>query len=87
MSSVEGMSVGKPFLASDVDGLREVVDGYGLLFPEGDSSALAKEIQTLSADRDLYESVAQKCFKRALDFDIAKMVGGYLKIYRELLNK
>ena len=48
LSSVEGMSVGKPFLASDVDGLREVVKGAGILFPHGDSETLAQAISNLA---------------------------------------
>ena len=32
LSSVEGMAAGKPFIASDVPGLREVIKGAGLLF-------------------------------------------------------
>ena len=33
LSSIEGMASGRPFVASDVDGLREVVQGAGVLFP------------------------------------------------------
>lgn len=81
LSSVEGMSVGKPFLASDVDGLREVVKGAGILFPHGDSKALANEIMTLENSPEKYRSVADACRQRAAQFDISKMVEGYAKIY------
>lgn len=84
LSSVEGMSVGKPFLASDVDGLREVVKGAGILFPHQDSAALAEEILKLDQSPELYQSVVQKCYNRALLFDISKMVDGYSKIYNNL---
>lgn len=80
LSSVEGMSVGKPFLASDVDGLREVVKGAGILFPHQDSAALAEEILKLDQSPELYQSVVQKCYNRALLFDISKMVDGYSKM-------
>lgn len=87
LSSVEGMSVGKPFIASDVDGLREVVKGYGILFPHQDSEALANEILRLDADKKLYEEIASQCGKRAREFDISKMTEGYIEIYNKLISK
>lgn len=84
LSSVEGMSVGKPFLASDVDGLREVVDGAGVLFPHGDSTAFAKEIISLESSPERYRSVSAACRGRAARFDILEMTEGYTQIYRLL---
>lgn len=84
LSSVEGMSVGKPFLASDVDGLREVVNGAGILFPHGDSKALANEIMTLENSSEKYQSVATACRQRAAQFDISKMADGYVELYKSL---
>ena len=84
LSNIEGMSVGKPFIASNVDGLREVVDGYGILFPHGDEKALASIIGRLSEDKEYYRQVADKCWKRAQMFDIRKMVDGYNEVYLNL---
>ena len=84
LSSVEGMSVGKPFLASDVDGLREVVAGAGILFPHKDSKTLAHQILQLEKSHESYTSVANACLDRASDFDISKMVEGYYRIYNPL---
>lgn len=84
LSNIEGMSVGKPFIASDVDGLREVTSGYGILFPHEDAHALANEIKRLSEDKNYYCSTADKCWERAQMFDINKMVDGYEKVYRQI---
>lgn len=84
LSSVEGMSVGKPFLASDVDGLREVVGGAGVLFPHGDAEALAAEIGRLADNPEEYAAVADRCRRRADQFDISAMVNSYSKIYQSL---
>lgn len=84
LSSVEGMSVGKPFLASDVDGLREVVAGAGILFPHGDHQTLAEEILSIESSSDMYTSISSKCRLRASHYDIAHMVDGYLKIYQSI---
>ncbi len=82
LSNIEGMSVGKPFIASDVNGLREVTSGYGLLFPHGDDATLAYILQTLAKDRDYYNEVAKKCLQRAKEYDLTTMVEKYEELYR-----
>lgn len=84
LSSVEGMSVNKPFLASNVEGLKEVVDGAGVLFQEGNSQQLAKIILELMNDKDLYSVTAKKCLERARKYDISQMVTQYSLIYQKL---
>lgn len=85
LSNIEGMSSGRPFVASDVDGLREVTKGYGVLFPHGDAEALAGVIRQLHDDKAYYDEVADKCYQRAMMFDINKMVDGYESVYKELV--
>lgn len=84
LSNIEGMSVGKPFIASDVDGLREMTQGAGLLFPHGDDKALADIIEQLYSDHQMYQQVADACYQKAKQFDISKMVEQYDKLYRDL---
>jgi len=84
LSNVEGMSAGRPFVASDVDGLREVTSGYGLLFPHGDAQALATTIRRLHDDRELYAATAARCYQRARQYDLSRMMDGYEKLYEEL---
>lgn len=85
LSNIEGMAAGIPFVASDVEGIHEVTNGYGLLFPHEDSNALADIILRLSEDKDLYQQVAKRCLKRARQFDINKMVCRYNDVYMQLL--
>ena len=85
LSNIEGMSSGRPFVASDVDGLREVTKGYGVLFPHEDAEALANIIRRLHDDKAYYDEVADKCYLRAMMFDINKMVDGYESVYKELV--
>ncbi len=84
LSSVEGMSVGKPFLASDVDGLREVVKGAGIIFPHQNAEALAREILGLDSNPVKYKAIADNCYRRALRFDISRMVSNYINLYQSL---
>lgn len=84
LSNIEGMSVGKPFIASDVDGLREMTQGAGMLFPHGDDKALADMIRNLHDDCQLYQQVADSCYAKARRFDISKMVEAYNNVYESL---
>lgn len=84
LSNIEGMSVGRPFIASDVDGLREITKGYGVLFPHGDDLALANEIKRLAEEGDYYNQIAERCYERAKQFDIKKMVDSYANVYNQL---
>ena len=87
LSNIEGMSSGKPFIASDVKGLREVTEGYGVLFPQGDAEALAGIIRQLHDDPVYYQDVAERCYSRAQQYDIQKMVEGYEQVYLSLINE
>lgn len=81
LSNIEGMAAGKPFVASDVEGIHEVTDGYGVLFPHEDAEALAAIIQRLHDDADYSQEVAAKCYERAKQFDITEMVARYNSVY------
>ena len=81
LSSIEGMSSGKPFVASDVDGLYEIVNGYGVLFQEGNDKALSETILKLIQNKTLYANIAEKCQKRATEFDLHTTIDSYLSIY------
>jgi len=87
LSSIEGMASGRPFIASDVDGLREMVGGVGVLFPHGDDVALAQKIQWLCEHPDEYREVAERCQEKARQYDISVTADNYLKLYEKLLNK
>lgn len=87
LSSIEGMASGKPFVASDVPGLKEVVSGAGILFPVGDEKKLAKEILHLSNDPDHYAATVEKCLARAKEYDISKMVAEHINLYEEILRQ
>ena len=81
LSSIEGMCGGKPFVASDVDGLHEVVKGAGVLFPHENDSMLAKIIEDLRLSKDLADRIANACKKRADLYDIRKTVEAYHRMY------
>lgn len=85
LSSIEGMAAGKPFIATDVNGLREVVSGAGELFELYNSDQLASILSKLESDKEYYSMVAKRCSQRAAEFDIKVMADKYLDIYYNVL--
>lgn len=87
LSNIEGMAAGKPFVASDVKGLREVTKGYGILFPHGDAKVLAEVIRRLHDDKQYYYQISERCYERAKEFDISKMVEAYNQVYESFYDE
>ncbi len=85
LSSIEGMASGRPFIASDVDGLHEMVGGAGVLFPQGDATELAKKIQWLCEHPEEYREVAKRCQERAKLYDITVMAENYSNLYKSIV--
>jgi glycosyltransferase involved in cell wall biosynthesis len=84
---LEAAAAGKPIVASDIDGVREVVrDGEtAVLVPPGDPDRLAGAILRLLEDRDL----ARRLGQRARDeipprFTLSGMAGAVQSLYLEL---
>lgn len=84
LTAVELMSAGKPVVASNVDGLKQVVEGAGVIFQQGDSKSLAQAISQLLEDEHYYQVVAQACKKRASQYDITNTAKRYRDVYQLL---
>lgn len=87
LSAVELMAAGKPVVVSDVNGLRQVVEGAGLVFKHADEYDLAEKVKRLLSNSTYYDMVATACMKRANKYDINTMVGKYEEIYGKMINK
>ena len=81
LSSIEGMASGRPFIASNVGGLKEIVEGYGLLFEHQNERELSNIILTLDKDRELYNTIVKQCQARASMYDISVMARQYNGVY------
>lgn len=86
LSSIEGMAARKPFVASNVDGLRQVVEGVGILFEHGDSNQLSKIILELYGNKTYYNEVAESCFLHSKKYSIGTLVDKYLNVYRNCIK-
>lgn len=87
LSSIEGMASGRPFIASDVPGLREIVKGYGVLFENNKESELAEKIMQLLHNKEYYNEIVSKCMFQADNFDIQLMAEKYILLYEDVLKE
>ena len=84
LTAVELMAAHKPVVATNVDGLKQVVEGAGCLFEVGDTKALAFHINEMLRNKCLYTTLADQCYERAKYYDISRMAVCYQKVYEEL---
>lgn len=83
LAIVEGMAMGKPCIASNIEGLKEIVEGYGILFEKGNSQELANALKTLFDNPTYYNKIANQCLVRSKDFDLKNMVIKYIDVYEK----
>ena len=84
LSCIEGMVSGKPFIASKVPGLTEIVEGAGLLFECCNEKELAFYVQELLDNPTHYEKVAKACQERGMQHNIQIMVEKHISLYKSL---
>lgn len=84
--AVEYMAAGLPVLASDVDGLRNVVGRKDALFKPGDYHDLSRKINALLSSQQLYDEMKAYFKDRANIFSSDKMCKEYLNLYTSLLR-
>lgn len=86
LTAVEFMAAGKPIVASDVEGLRQVVENAGLIFRQGDEKELALMIDKLLDSPEFYASVSVRCRQRAEQYNIKNMSDRYMEIYSNITH-
>jgi len=87
--ALEAMACGVPVLASDVGGLRELIESghSGYLCPRGNPEAFAVRALQLLQDRGLYAEIAGGARERAVTrFDTHVIVPQYEEHYRRVLE-
>lgn len=84
LASIEGLASGKPFLATDVPGLTEIVRGAGVLFEYQNEKHLVEEILKLDKDNSYTRIVVENCLERAKEYDINLMINKHINLYREV---
>jgi glycosyltransferase involved in cell wall biosynthesis len=88
MTLLEAAACGRPLIATDLPGCREVVipDLTGLLVPPDDPAALAAAIEKLAAAPELCERLGANARKLVADKFSADAVGrATVDLYRRLI--
>jgi glycosyltransferase involved in cell wall biosynthesis len=89
LALLEGMSLGKPVVSTDVGGVSEaVVDGEtGLLVPPGEHEALAEAVLALARDPGLRRRLGDAGRARHRErFSAEAMVDSYAEAFRQVLG-
>lgn len=84
--AVEYMAAGLPVIASDVEGLRDVIGREDALFAVGDYHQLAKRINSLISSETQYNEQRNFFKNRAKLFDVKLMCQNYTNLYLSLTN-
>jgi phosphatidylinositol alpha-mannosyltransferase len=86
---LEAMAVGKPIIASNIDGFTAVLsDGVeGITVPPRNAEKLAEAILTLIRDRQLREEMSARGKPKALQYDWTVLAKKVLNIYNDVLTR
>ena len=85
---VEAMSAGAMVVASDLGAFRSVLDdgAAGVLFPTGDSAALARTLNRVLSDPELRRSTADRAAQVVRRYDWSVVTEQVLTVYEMVLS-
>jgi len=84
LSCIEGLASGKPFIASDVPGLRDIVADSSLLFPYQFDKELAKICAEMLNNKEKYDAAAKAGVQRAKHYDVTTLIQKHTELYQSL---
>lgn len=87
LAAIEQMMRGRLVIASAIGGLREVVDNAGMIFPPGDSAALAECMKKVIREPSLIDILGQQARQRAVDqYGRRRMLEEHVRVYHDILS-
>ncbi|MBA80002.1 MULTISPECIES: glycosyltransferase [unclassified Leeuwenhoekiella] len=86
LAVLEGMAAGKPVLATNVGGLKDLIASEQYLFAPGDANTLRKLLLKLESDSEFYTQASENGLEKAQHYDIKIRNNSLLKIYHGLVN-
>ena len=85
---IEAMALGKPIVASDVSGVRDIVNGHGEIVPAANSRALADSLRLVLADLESAKRRAAQGKSHIFEYMAAPRVAeAHVECYRLLASK
>ena len=85
IAMLEAMATGKPFVASAVPGIQDLVAEAAVLFPLGDEKCLANLILRILEDRDYSSDIVKKSLEFVKRYDIVSTASQYVELYNKSL--
>jgi glycosyltransferase involved in cell wall biosynthesis len=87
-SVIEAMACGRAVVASDVGGVREALDGCGVVVRPRDTETFAAEVSRLLADEAQRAKLGARAREKVLDrFRIDESVTAYVELYEKLAGE
>ena len=85
---IEAMACGVPVIGSDSGAIPDIVGSAGLIFPEGDETALADRLCTILQDEALRSWLAAEGRARVVEkYTHAQVAVQTVEVYRAMLNE
>ncbi|MCS7229686.1 MAG: GT4 family glycosyltransferase PelF [Candidatus Kryptonium sp.] len=82
---IESMACARPVVATDVGGVREALEGFGIVVKPRDPRALAEGIIKLLTDHELRETLGRRAREEVLaKYRIDLNIDSYRRVYNEL---
>lgn len=81
IAMLEAMACHKPFVASAVEGIKDLVSDVAVLFEYKDATALAEILMKLYNDKSYRNDVADRCLNFASRYDINLIAQQYIEQY------
>ncbi|RLI26583.1 MAG: hypothetical protein DRO52_02290 [Candidatus Hecatellales archaeon] len=85
---VEAMACGKPVVATDVGGVREALEGCGIIVPARDPKRLGEALIQVLIDEKLRRELGEKARRRVVElFSYQRFLTEYRRVYLEAVSK
>ncbi len=85
---IESMACAKPVVATDVGGVREALEGFGIIVKPRDPKALAEGVIKLLTDPELRETLGRRAREEILaKYRTDLTINEYRNVYNELISK
>lgn len=81
--ALESLASGKPFIGSDVSGVREIVPSPLHLFSPENPNALKEKIELIFSNEEAKQQNVQSALLHVKQYDTSKMADAYIDLYQK----
>ena len=87
MFLLESMAMGLPVVATNVGGMREIIDGNGILVPKGNAQKFAEAINYLINHPQVRTEYSKRSLVLSKQYNIEKIIKKYCEVYNQSTNE